>query len=649
MRRPPLLETLEPRLQLSAAPATIVLLQDGFSGASLDTQVWTMPTWQGPSDGTYLGRTQLRVTQNAANPTVSGGVLHLAVDSYNPTGFSFYGTEIFSKQTFTRGDGLIMDVRARLVSPLPGGIVGGMFLYQLKPGSLTVHDEIDWEMLSNDWVSNANVAQTNIYANEPLGAGTPLSYAVGAGTLADFHDYRTEWFPDHVSWFIDGVNVRTITANIPDGPMQAYLSIWVPDTAWAAAYNGNIQPTSNPNANLTYLMDVDSVTLSAVIVPASIETALIAHDPAGNANSAYQFQVRFADTDGTAISAATLGAAGAVVVTGPNGFDQGATLVSVDTPGDGITRTATYQITAPGSTWDLADEGQYQVFLGNNIIADVGGHLTPGRSLGSFFYSSNPLFSERYYLTQYPDVYAATVAGGFVSGYQHYQQYGQAEGRNPSAFFDEAFYQRTYPDVAAAVASHAFKSGFDHFVQYGSAEGRQPSLLFDQGYYLLKYPAVQAMIQAGAYRSALEHFMLTGQYAGNDPSIYFDTVYYLGHNADVAAAIAGGQITSAFAHFLDYGLAEGRNAIDVFDEQWYLAKYPDVAAAVGQGIFRSGYAHYITNGQYEVLRQPSPLFDSQYYLSTYPDVAAAVANHVFPSAFFHYLWTGRAEGRSGHA
>ncbi len=52
-------------------------------------------------------------------------------------------------------------------APLRPGIVGGLFLYALAPGSNTLHDEIDFELLSNV----PDQVQTNIYGNEPLGIG----------------------------------------------------------------------------------------------------------------------------------------------------------------------------------------------------------------------------------------------------------------------------------------------------------------------------------------------------------------------------------------------------------------------------------------------------------------------------------------------
>ena len=387
-------------------------------------------------------------------------------------------------------------------------------------------------------------------------------------------------------------------------------------------------------------------TTQAATVASTPVPYLLVRDPSGIGPTVYQFQVKVVDT--AAVNVATLSTAGLVHVTGPNGFSADATFVSLDVAGNGLVRTATYQLAIAGG-WSAADEGKFTVSLVANVITDVNGQSAAGGTLGEFYFSANPLFSERYYLTTYQDVARAVAAGTIASGYQHFLAWGNAEGRNPSAYFDEGFYLAKNADVRAAVASGAFASGFDHFMKYGAAEGRQPSLLFDQGYYLAMYPDVAAAIGAGAYTSALEHFMVAGQYEGRNPSIYFDTNYYLGHNADVAAAIGNGGIIAAFAHFLEFGLAEGRNPIDAYDNTYYLAHNPDVAAAVASGVFASGYAHYVTNGQYEPLRRPAANFDPEYYLATNPDVAAAVAAGTVPSAFYHYLRWGRAEGRRGVA
>lgn len=146
------------------------------------------------------------------------------------------------------------------------GIVGGIFLYALKEGSTTLHDEIDFELLTN----LPQVVQTNIYSNEPLGEGHPQFVAYDSGSINDFHTYEIKWRPDEVSWFIDGNLVRRETKNIPAGPMSFHLNIWVPDTDWLEAFDPDLQPEPSFATNQIFTMNVDSVQIEEI--PTAIVT-----------------------------------------------------------------------------------------------------------------------------------------------------------------------------------------------------------------------------------------------------------------------------------------------------------------------------------------------------------------------------------------
>lgn len=240
-----------------------ILLSDDFAGTIVDASNWHIPTWVSPIDGTFVGQTQFRCTQNAPLPVASNGNAIIALDTYNPTGSSFYGTDLISNQLFTLGQGLIFTVRAKMDAPIPAGIVGGIFLYA-PPASTgnTLHDEIDFELLSND----PNNVWTNIYGNEPLGVGHPASYPYPSGSATDYHTYQIQWLPSQVSWYIDGTLVRTVATQspIPAGPMYGHLNIWVPGSDFAAAYNPSLSWTSSPSSDQTFPMSVDSVTVFAV-------------------------------------------------------------------------------------------------------------------------------------------------------------------------------------------------------------------------------------------------------------------------------------------------------------------------------------------------------------------------------------------------
>ena len=87
--------------------------------------------------------------------------------------------------------------------------------------------------------------------------------------------------------------------------------------------------------------------------------------------------------DNHEIDASSLGT-GDLLVTGPNGYEQIATLVGVDAAGDGTPRVATYRFDAPGGTWDAADSGTYTVTLLPDQVRDTSGNFHAGGAVAEF-------------------------------------------------------------------------------------------------------------------------------------------------------------------------------------------------------------------------------------------------------------------------
>ena len=245
---------------LADAQTTTTIFSDYFDGTAMRGDLWHIPTWVSSSDGTFVGRTQFRCSQNAGLPAVSNGDAIINLDTFNPTGYSFYGTDLISNRTFLPGDGLIFTIRVKFKLPVPRGIVGGIFLYDLV-GSGPEHDEIDFELVSN----RLSEVQTNIYDNEPLGAGHPVFHAI-TGSVTDYHTYIIKWLPGEITWQVDGVTVRTSRTLVPERPMHFHLNIWAPDAGWMEAYDANLQWVSNPAMNQTYSMIVDYVKVDSIIL-----------------------------------------------------------------------------------------------------------------------------------------------------------------------------------------------------------------------------------------------------------------------------------------------------------------------------------------------------------------------------------------------
>ena len=229
------------------------------------------------------------MSQNSPLPGVRDGNASIIVESYNPTGFSFYGTDLISNQSFAVGEWLDVAVRAKMDAPEAAGVVGGIFLYSLKPGSSTLHDEIDFELLGNQ----PGQVQTNVYADEPLGVGHPVFAPYASGSATDYHVYEMKWQPSQVSWYVDGQLVRVDTDHVPSGPMYLHLNMWVPAADWAAAYSATIQPVASANLNQAFSMSVDSVTVTA---PDTIPpTTSISGIPSGWTNRDVSFSLSATD------------------------------------------------------------------------------------------------------------------------------------------------------------------------------------------------------------------------------------------------------------------------------------------------------------------------------------------------------------------
>jgi beta-glucanase (GH16 family) len=152
---------------------------------------------------------------------------------------------MITRQAFALGHGLDIKIRAKMNSAAHPGLVGGIFLYALKPGSDTIHDEIDFELLTN----RPGEVQTNIYAHETLGVGHVVFVPYPAGSMADYHDYEIRWTAKQVTWSIDGRLVRTTTENVPTEPMKFHFNIWAPDRYWPGGFNAAIQPATSADTN----------------------------------------------------------------------------------------------------------------------------------------------------------------------------------------------------------------------------------------------------------------------------------------------------------------------------------------------------------------------------------------------------------------
>jgi glucose/arabinose dehydrogenase len=98
----------------------------------------------------------------------------------------------------------------------------------------------------------------------------------------------------------------------------------------------------------------------------------------------YTFSVTYNNSAG--INVASLDS-NDIRVTGPNGFSQLATLVSIDNSTNGSPRTATYKINPPSTGWNTTNNGLYSVALESNQVSDISGNFGNPGIVSSFLVS----------------------------------------------------------------------------------------------------------------------------------------------------------------------------------------------------------------------------------------------------------------------
>lgn len=176
-----------------------------------------------------------------------------------------------------------------------------------------------------------------------------------------------------------------ISSSSNGSPRTATYRINAPGGSWdtteIGTYTINLQANQVSDTSNNF---VSAATLGSfrVLADAIAPTAnLNAANISTGGESLYNFTVTY--NDNIAIKTATLDGSD-VRVTGPNGYSRLATLASVDSTSNGSPRTATYQIVAPGGTWNATDNGTYTVELLENQVSDVNNNVVAASVLGSF-------------------------------------------------------------------------------------------------------------------------------------------------------------------------------------------------------------------------------------------------------------------------
>lgn len=212
--------------------------QDDFD--TIDPARWALQTFS------WDGNLAQFSTENAH---VNDGILSISLTSEpSDTAKPYRGVELRSLDTVTYGK-----VEARMRFARGSGVVSSLVLIY-TPWPADDWNEIDIEHLGKD----ANTVQLNCmtYTGEPT--TPPVTTSVtptqdpeivspGFDVEADFHVYGIEWSPEDVRFTVDGVLLRTWTADIARMrlPQNILFTIWASS---APTWAGPLQPDSVPTS-----------------------------------------------------------------------------------------------------------------------------------------------------------------------------------------------------------------------------------------------------------------------------------------------------------------------------------------------------------------------------------------------------------------
>ena len=248
-----------------------IIVDEQFDGNGVDTSIFT---FSGSGDESFFGRTQLNSPQLPGPfdaPTVDNGVLQLELNTYNPfaPGTFFLANEIRTIQQFAPNaqNGLSFETRARFVddaaNPLSPGLIGGAFLFGVDfSASPLVRDEVDFELLSN---FPQDTILTNIFNDDGFTSSGNAQFANVPGLdLTEFNDFRIETTLANTQFFVNDQLIRSQTTDLAVDPQDFRLNINAQGPEFAAAFSAELQPTSDPAQNETFLYEVDSLVIAEI-------------------------------------------------------------------------------------------------------------------------------------------------------------------------------------------------------------------------------------------------------------------------------------------------------------------------------------------------------------------------------------------------
>jgi hypothetical protein len=262
---------IAPPIAAAAGKQWSMSFDEEFSGSSLDTSKLS-PCFDWNTGDCTSSFNQGREHYQASQVSVSGGIAKLTAAPLSPA----YSSSACQNGSCTYKAGLLSTARPRSSAPnylfsFKYGYVESRFKFPATQGFFTAfwmlpadpsfnyQYEIDiLELLGDD---PTTMFMTYHYNNRDT------SYPVNAGKFKngkcatkdyskDYVRMGMDWEPDHIAWYIDGVECGRFTgsgAQIANTPMQLILHMMV-DNNWQRSWNVGLQdPTLSRSLDVDYI------------------------------------------------------------------------------------------------------------------------------------------------------------------------------------------------------------------------------------------------------------------------------------------------------------------------------------------------------------------------------------------------------------
>ena len=227
-------------------------ISDSFD--SYDTTFWN-------SSDFAVASTWNQTAWEADYVQVGGGSLTLGLDGADKDGKPFTGAEVQSRDYFGYGA-----FEMSLKTSGEPGTVSAFFLYTGEYFGADKHNEIDFEFLGNN---PTQVSINYYYDDDKLANHIEEDIELGFDASEGFHDYRIDWAPDAIRWFVDDrlfyeVRGENAPLPIPDEQMRVMTSLWT-GADNLESWHGAIDP------NISTSMEVTSFSFTEAEIPVPVD------------------------------------------------------------------------------------------------------------------------------------------------------------------------------------------------------------------------------------------------------------------------------------------------------------------------------------------------------------------------------------------